>query len=109
MRYENWTKKRGWRAIWMLPFFFGEEPWEKWREQLARQRPFDALMLFLPNPDHYEWLFADHTPEEWSNGSASALWDLRTGAVLYADGVQTEETLRRDGKPLRKWLKIGDE
>ncbi len=75
---------------------------------MQTDRPIDSLMLFLPNPEHYEWLFAEHSREEWSKGSASALWDLRTGQVLYADGVHTEETLRRDGKPLREWLGIDD-
>jgi hypothetical protein len=107
--YPQWGEERGWRALWMLPFLFGKEPGSDWRKRLARERPFDALMLFMPNPNHYEWLFADHTPEEWSQGSASALWDLTTGKVLYADGVHTDETLRRDGKPLHEWLKIGDE
>jgi len=90
----------------MLPFFFGEEPGGEWRERLTKGRPFDSLMLFLPNPDHYDWLFTHHSAEEWSQGSASALWDLKTGKVLYADGVHTEKSLRREGQPLRNWLGI---
>lgn len=63
-------------------------------------------MLFMPNPDHYEWLFTEHTQEEWNQGSASALWDLKTGQVLYADGIHTEQSLRAEGTPLREWLGI---
>jgi hypothetical protein len=46
--------------------------------------------------------------EEWAQGSASALWDLKTGQVLYSDGIHDEASIRRGGKPLRKWLQIPD-
>lgn len=90
----------------MLPFLLGEEPTDDWRGRLKADRPFDSLLLFLPNPDHWEWMFADHSPEEWAQGSASALWDLKTGKVRYADGIHTTASIRkRDvGKPLDEWL-----
>ncbi len=62
------------------------------------------MLLFMPNPAHYEWLFADHTEDEWAQGSASALWDLTSGHVLYADGIHTVESMRIKGKPLSEWI-----
>ncbi len=105
-QFPSWGHSRGHRALWMLPLLMGDEPLPDWRDKLRKERPFDRLMLFMPNPDHYEWLFAEHTQEEWSQGSASALWDLETGQVLYADGIHSEASLRAEGKPLREWLGI---
>jgi hypothetical protein len=105
-KFGKWISHRGYRALYMLPFLFGEEPHKDWRSKLERERPFDSLMLFLPNPDHWEWLFAEHSREEWAQGSASAFWDLKTGDVLYADGIHDEASIRREGKPLKKWLGI---
>ena len=66
------------------------------------------MLLLLPNPDHWEWLFADHSREEWNEGSASALWDRKTGKVLYADGIHTATSIRKKGvgQPLDDWLKL---
>lgn len=105
----QWAVERHLRVVYMLPFLFGSEPHSSWRQRLERDRPFDLLLLFLPNPDHYEWLFHEHSREEWAQGSASALWDLKTGKVLYADGIHDEASLRQHGEPLRKWLDVPDE
>ncbi|MES2707257.1 MAG: hypothetical protein V4726_11715 [Verrucomicrobiota bacterium] len=99
----SWLEHRAERALFLLPLLSGGEP-EGWRDKLRRNHPFARLMLFLPNPDHCEWLFIEHPQEEWTQGSASALWDLETGEVLYADGIHTEESLRTEGRTLREWL-----
>ncbi|MFM7925827.1 MAG: hypothetical protein ACKPJJ_36870, partial [Planctomycetaceae bacterium] len=65
----------------------------------------DRLMLFMPNPAHYEWTFSEHTRDEWAQGSISALWNLQTGKVVYAEGIHTEASLQDCGQPLREWLK----
>lgn len=62
-------------------------------------------MLFMPNPEHYEHLFTDHPEEHWATGSASAIWDLRTGQILYATGIQSRESIRLRADPMAKWLK----
>ena len=106
-RFPEWTTERGFRALCMLPFLFGQEPHERWRGRLQDHRPFDSLLLFLPNPSHWQWRFADHSRDEWAQGSASALWNLKTGEVLYADGIHTTASIQNKGvgKPLDDWLK----
>ncbi|GAA5506550.1 chaperone protein HtpG [Novipirellula caenicola] len=105
-RFPEWTATLKPRLIYMLPFLCGQEPFGSLRESLKMNSPVESLMLFLPNPDHWEWMFVDHSREEWADGSASALWDLKTGKVLYADGIHTATSIRRKGvgKPLRDWL-----
>lgn len=49
-------------------------------------------------------MYDNDSPEKWSAGSASALWDFDSGRVLYADGIHTEDSLRSCGKPLLAWL-----
>jgi hypothetical protein len=107
--FPDWTVQKL-RRLYMLPLLYGQEPSQYWRQRLSEDRPFDSLLLFLPNPDHWEWLFADHPLEEWEQGSASALWDLKTGKVLYADGIHTRASIciKGVGKTLDNWLKQED-
>ena len=105
--FPKWMEHRAYRALYLLPLLFGSAP-KGWNSVLPVDQPIDRLMLFIPNPAQHEWLFAEHTREEWSEGSASAIWDLKTGEVLYADGVHTESSLRQAGQPLEKWLGIDD-
>jgi hypothetical protein len=104
--FKEWTEDRRHRAIFMLPFLFGHQPWREGSKEILIKLPFRRLMLFMPNPQHEEWLFAEHSRDEWAQGAASALWDLDKGEVLYADGIHTEESLLREGRSLRDWLRI---
>ncbi len=106
-RFPKWTSERSFRLRCMQSFLFGREPDKSWRGQLEEDRPFDSLLLFLPNPSHWQWRFADHSRDDWAQGSASALWNLKTGKVLYADGIHTTASIQKKGigKPLDDWLK----
>jgi hypothetical protein len=103
--FPSWMKERVHRSIFVLPLLLGEEP-QGWRGLLNTSPPFDRLMLFMPPPMHYERTFSDHTKEEWSSGAASALWNLQTGTVVYADGIHTAESLQKCGQPLERWLNL---
>ncbi len=60
-------------------------------------------MLFLPHPELMEKSFAEFTDGDLVR-CASALWDIRTGDVLYADGVHSRGSLRSEGLPLQDWI-----
>lgn len=105
-RFHLWNRERHWRAFMMLPLLLGGAPSLKWRNRFRNDHHCDHLMVFMPHPSQTEWLFDEHTPEEWSQGSASAIWDLKTGRVIYADGIHTEQSLRKHGMPLRDWLDV---
>ncbi len=102
----NWTSRR-FQRLYMLPFLLGKHPSSRWRPNGLPTR-LESLLLFIPNPEHWEWLFEEHSREEWEQGSASALWDLKTRQVLYADGVHDEASIRQHGLPLLDWLKLPD-
>ena len=91
----------------MLPFLFGREPTEIWRGRLTEHPPFDSLLLSQPNPSHWQWRFAEHSRDEWAQGSASALWNLKSGEVLYANGIHSTASIQEKGigKSLDDWLK----
>jgi hypothetical protein len=108
--FSPWMIDRGYRSIFLIPFQLGQEP-ESWRAELksmSRSSLFrlKSVMLFMPNPAHYEWIFSDHTKDEWASGAASALWNLQTGTVVYADGIHTEQSLQDCGQPLERWMKL---
>ncbi len=73
-------------------------------KRVRKKVSIQSLLLFLPNIEHYDRLFADHSEAEWAEGAASALLDLKAGQVLYAEGVHTEDSIRKEGKPLNEWL-----
>lgn len=105
--FKKWGEDRRHRAIFMLPFLFGHSPWRGDSKEIIKL-PFRRLMLFMPNLRHEEWLFAEHSRDEWAQGAASALWDLDTGKVLYADGIHTEESMWSEGRSLREWLSLSN-
>lgn len=98
-----WMTDRAMRLMFMLPFLAGREPLIRSHDYWS-QLPGQRLMLFMPNRNHYDDLYDNDSPEKWSAGSASALWDFDSGRVLYADGIHTEDSLRSCGKPLLEWL-----
>lgn len=107
LKFPEWMEGRIHRAVFLLPLLLGQEPGEKWRSALEEHElPFYRLMLFLPNPDHLELSFEDQLPEEWAKGSATVFWDLKTGKVVYADGIHTEDSIRLAGQGLTEWLGI---
>ncbi len=104
--FPMWMESRIHRMVYLVPFLLGEEP-RDWRLALSLLKPFDKLLLFIPNPIHLESSFEDLSPEEWGIGSASAFWDLETGQVFFGDGIQTADALQERGLRLRDWLELG--
>jgi hypothetical protein len=68
-----------------------------------------SILLLLPNPNRYHLEFVNDTQEDWAAGSASALWDIRSGAVLWADGLHTRESMLAQGKPLDDFIPAIDQ
>lgn len=102
----GWIEERWQSLVFTLPLLFGLEPGRNWRlrhDAIIQLLGTDHLMLFLPHPELMEKSFTDFAEEDLAR-CASALWDITTGAVLYADGVHTRKSLRNDGLPLVEWL-----
>jgi hypothetical protein len=102
----GWIEERWYSSLFTLPFLFGCELGNIWRErnhEISTQLGTDHLMLFLPHPELMEKSFAEFTDGELAL-CASAIWDIRTGDVLYADGVHSRESLRSEGLPLEEWI-----
>jgi len=102
----GWIEERWYSSLFTLLFLFGLEPGTKWRDRhdaIIRLLGTDHLMLFLPHPELMEKAFTEFTDGDLAR-CASALWDIRTGDVLYGDGVHSRESLRSEGLPLKEWI-----
>jgi hypothetical protein len=102
----GWIEERWYCSLFTLPFLFGCEPGTKWRERheaIIHLLCTDHLMLFLPHPELMEKSFGEFTDGDLDR-CASALWDIETGEVLYADGVHSRGRLRSEGLPLQEWI-----
>jgi hypothetical protein len=101
-RFPAWQSERAWRAMLMLPFLFGEVPvsWKEKTEVLLQTMSVDSIMLLMPDPERITLLFLDGTEADWAASSASAIWCIREGTVLWAEGIHTRVSLKAQGKPL---------
>jgi len=68
----------------------------------------NSIMLFMPDPERFSQLFTDGTESDWDKGSASAIWDTKTGTVLWAEGIHSRASLQTQGKPLDTFLPSKD-
>ena len=86
----------------MIPFLLGVPPkrWGKKAEPLG----VDSIMLLMPDPERFSLNFTDGTAADWAAGSASAIWNIREGSVLWAEGLHTRASLQAQGKPLWAFL-----
>lgn len=104
--FPAWGTAGVWRALLMLPFLLGEVPkaFEGKIEQLVQSLGVDSIMLMIPDPERFALLFGDGTKADWAAGSASAIWCIREGTVLWAEGIHMRASLKAQGKPLDAFL-----
>jgi hypothetical protein len=48
--------------------------------------------------------FAEWAVEDWRTCGLSAIWDIHTGKVLWAEGAHTTEEMYRIGMPFEEFL-----
>jgi hypothetical protein len=107
-RCPKWTMKREVRALFILPFLYGKSAFDAGDyKAVAEYLVVPDLLLWMPHPRQMGWRFEDHerTLADWSEGSMTALWDIESGKVLYAEGLHDRESIRKEGVTLRALLR----
>ena len=65
----------------------------------------DRIYALLPSSDLWSVPFADWTAKQWNRrGNVSALWDLKSGEVLWAHGTGDLAWIRRTGQPPKQFF-----
>jgi hypothetical protein len=80
--------------------------WKEKSKRLIETLGVESIMLFMPAPERFSLSFSDGTEADWAKGSASAIWNIREGTVLWANGLLTRALLQARGKTLRAFLPI---
>jgi hypothetical protein len=89
----------------MLPFLCGgATKWKEISSLLIKTLGVKSIMLFMPDPERFSMLFTEGTEADWAKGSASAIWNIHEGTVLWAEGLHTRASLQKQGKPLDEFL-----
>ncbi len=102
----GWIEHRGYRALGVLPFlllgqkeFFG-------KHSTASKRLFRRKQIFALLPELRLWSkpFPEWTDEDWQTCGLSALWDIESGEVYWAEGAQNAAEMKKVGLPIKQFL-----
>ena len=102
----EWRSDRSYRALGVLAYFLlGSEEWFKGQNQkfldLFKVPHIHALM---PKPELWLKRFDDWMETDWNTCGLSALWDIESGVVYWAEGAHKADDMKRVGKPINQFI-----
>lgn len=103
----EWRADRRYRPLGVLPFLYAgsEEAWAKYSDEMLKRFRVKQIFALMPRIQLWSKRFDCWTEEDWRTCGLSALWDIASGQVLWAEGAHHIEEMRRVGKPVREFLK----
>lgn len=102
----KWQSDRSYRALGTLAYFYlGSQ--EFFREQ--RQACFQLFKVpyihaLMPKPELWLKPFQDWTETDWNTCGLSALWDIESGVVYWAEGTHKADEMKQIGEPIEKFI-----
>ncbi len=95
-----WRTDRRVFPLGVAPFLFPDlhEVWPRHAEVLRSLFIVPRIFTLLPRVELWSKPFADWTPDEWENCGLSALWDIDTGRVLWAQGAHHVDEMPNVGR-----------
>ena len=112
---------RSFRPLFTLPFVLSQVPkeWQSKTQHILELLAVDSLLFYVPDVTHLDHAFAsiplewfgdgpvpsDLPESTWRNAGATALWEIRTGQILWHPGLRTRAEMRERGKLLLEWAK----
>lgn len=58
----------------------------------------------MPRPELWLKPFDDWTETDWNTCGLSALWDIESGVVYWAEGAHKADEMKRVGKPIKQFI-----
>jgi len=103
----RWRSDRTYRPFGVLPFLIpgNEDVWSANSKFLLEFFKVDRIFALLPRVELWSKPFAQWTPEDWETCGLSALWDIESGQVLWAEGAHGVDEMSEVGKPIEEFLK----
>jgi hypothetical protein len=97
-------EQRWLRALGILPFLFlgNEDIWKQFASYFEKTFQVDRLFALLPAFSLWDKEFTYWTNEDRETQCLSALWDIPTGRVIWAKGIQSETAIRHIGKSVEE-------
>lgn len=101
----QWRSDHSLRAIGTLPFFMlGSEATIQQREALYDFFGVPRIHVLMPKQELWLKPFDKWTESDWNAGCLSALWDLESGCVYWAEGAPSADDMPKMGKPIDEFI-----
>ncbi len=101
----TWRSDRDFRAIGVLAYFFlGSEGFKEQSQDFLAIFKIPQIHALMPKPELWLKPFDDWTEMDWNTCGLSALWDIKSSIVYWAEGAHSVEDMKRVGKPTDQFI-----
>ncbi len=102
----EWRSNRSFRALGILAYFFlGSEEWlKKQGQKFLELFKVPSIHALMPKPELWLKRFDDWTETDWNTCGLSALWDIESGIVYWAEGAHNADDMKQIGKPIELFI-----
>jgi hypothetical protein len=97
----EWRSDRGIRALGVLAYFF---LLKKQRQKYLNLFKVPHIHALMPRPELWLKPFDDWTETDWNTCGLSALWDIESGVVYWAEGAHHADEMKQVGKPIEQFI-----
>jgi len=104
----TWRADRRVQPLGVAPFLFPEfyDVWPTHVESLQSLFGVPKIYALCPRIELWDKPFNDWSDEDWKSCGRSALWEVTTGRVLWADGAHPIEKMPEIGRPAAKYFEF---
>ncbi|NJM11240.1 MAG: hypothetical protein HC889_04515 [Synechococcaceae cyanobacterium SM1_2_3] len=102
----EWRSDRSFRAIGVLVYFLlsSEEWFKEQGQKFLALFKVPQIHALIPKPELWLKPFDDWTDTDWNACGLSALWDIESGVVYWAEGAHSADVMKQVGQPIDKFI-----
>ncbi len=102
----EWRSDRSFRARGVLAYFLlgSEELFKEQSQAFLELFKVPRIHALMPKPELWLKPFDDWTATDWSTCGLSALWDIESGCVYWAEGAHSADDMPRVGKLIDEFI-----
>ena len=103
---QKWRSDRGFRALGILAYLLlgSEELFKRQGQKFLELFKVPSIHALMSKPELWLKRFDDWTEADWNTCGLSALWDIESGVVYWAEGAHKSEDMKRIGKPIKQFI-----